>query len=221
MSAIDGAKRAERYVLGMPGSGLGIGLAQGPSTPIPSEGGHILAAIDPTDELELRIWQEIRDAGRDDRVRPDVPTYEDLLRGRAIPRIFRAVVEDREGADGRRRAERELAAREVAEQPTVVESWASAAGGRWHDHARTAFLYYGRFLGRVMQAMTLGLLPEAVFLGGSIVLATHPLFGSTFVATFKRHRVHGGFLADLPVYLIRNANLNLDGATCRAAALLG
>ena len=204
-----------RFVLGMPGTGLGVGLGFGATRSLPSEGGHILAAFDPSDELETAIRLSIDGAGES-----STPTYEDVLRGGAIPRLFRGVVHHREDTFGSARIEGELDAVPPEERPETIESWAFSGTGDRHRHARETFRVYGRFLGRAMQALAVTFLPDAVYLGGGVVLATHRLFADDFVDQFRRHSVHGELLEQLPVYVVRNPDLNLDGATHKAISLL-
>ncbi len=216
---LESERRNSGFVLGMPGSGLGIGLGLGLSGSRPSEGGHLLAALDLQDELERRVARSVL-AGETGGGKPQMPTYEDLLRAAAIPLIFAAMAETRGGSEGQESAARALEPLPLKEQPRAVEKWASSTGHRFHDPARDTFSLYGRFLGRLMQAQALTLLPGAVYLGGGIVMATHRLFADAFVDSFRRHRVHGGYLRRLPVYVVANPQLNLDGAARKAAELV-
>ena len=60
---------------------------------------------------------------------------------------------------------------------------------------------------------------SSVYLGGGIAAATHPLFRDAFVASFQSHGVHGRFLEGLPVHVVLDRQLNLEGATWEAARL--
>ncbi|MCP3957202.1 MAG: hypothetical protein GY719_05060 [bacterium] len=214
--AISAERREQRLVLGMPGTGLGLGLGLGAGRSVPSEGGHLLAALDPDDQTEGQIGRFI--VRREQPEGPSIPTYENLLRGRAIPQIFESLVEQRPDVGGRG-VLAELASLAPAERPLAVEAWALERHAAARDQARETFRVYGRLLGRLMQSMALAVLPDAVYLGGALVLATHTLFAESFVDAFQCSPVHGELLERLPVYVVSNPHLNLDGATHEAARL--
>lgn len=212
--------RERRVVLVMPGTGLGVGLGTSRHlhsvASIPSEGGHFLAAIDPQDEIEPLIGTAIL-AERGEGLNASIPTYEDLLCGGAIPTTFRTIVEKCRNTSTARAALEALEELPPEEQPKTIESWALTRQSPFHRDAQETFAIYGRFLGRFLQSLTLTFLPNEVYLGGNVLLATHALLEESSTATFHHHPTHSGFLKTVPVYLALIPTLNLDGAT-RAAA---
>ena len=207
----------ERLLLGMPGTGFGVGLLAAADLSLPSEGGHGAAALDPGDAVERRAAELARaeENGYDD---PHVRvTWEDMVRGRAVARIYRAVVEQR--AESPEELLEEFDALDLKQRPEAVSRWALGDAGEMTLHARAAFRVYGDLLGRAMQAMALLILPQGVYLGGEIVLDNRRWIAESFARSFRRHPVHDGYLTDLPVRIIDNPHLNLDGATHRAVGL--
>ncbi len=214
----DAGRSGGPAVLGMPGTDLGLGillppgimLASGKRLPwavtIPSEGGHLPATIQPREEVELAVFQLTSD-----RV-IGLPTWRHLLCGKAIPRLFGCLV------DAKHRELREQPEPDGVE-PDSVSRWAADPTHPCHHAACDTFAYYGRFLGRMMQSAALLVLAEGVYLGGDIVLANHDFLAPEFEKSFQRHDVHGELLRKLPVRLIKNPSLNLDGATRMAEDL--
>jgi glucokinase len=204
-------------ILGMPGTGLGVGLLlpssitlpsgkrlSGDAT-LPSEGGHLTAAIRPDDPIELAYYQRTFEAAcvHGDRA---LPTWEHLLCGGAIPRLFRCVVHA-EFAELKDRLQ------PGGPSPLKVSEWARSAGHALQPAAAETFAYYGRLFGRMMQSAALLVLAEGVYLGGDIVLANHRYLAEEFRQSFQWHTIHRHLLVKLPVWLVRNPSLNLDGAT--------
>jgi glucokinase len=213
----DAVHSAGPSILGMPGTGLGVGLLlpssitlpsgkrlSGDAT-LPSEGGHLTAAIRPDDPVELAYYQQsfAAAAANGDGA---LPTWEHLLCGGAIPRLFRCVV-DAEFAALHQRLERH------DPSPLLVSEWARSADHPFQRAAAETFAYYGRFFGRMMQSAALLVLAEGVYLGGDIVLANHRHLAEEFRHSFQWHTIHRHLLERLPVWLVRNPKLNLDGAT--------
>jgi glucokinase len=203
-SAPEAPMASSRYVLGMPGSGLGIGLHLQNATGLPSEGGHLPAATDRGDEIEGDLSAALG---------PGLATYEDLTRGPAIPLIFSTVVRRMATGNSRQALLSRLEELPLDDRPRWVQGLAKSRSEPGAALARRSFDYYGRFLGRAMQSCALLLLPHVVFLGGSVVIGTHELFAEGFLASFHSHHVHSGYLRDLPVIVVLNPFLNLDGAT--------
>ncbi|MCH9648808.1 MAG: glucokinase [Deltaproteobacteria bacterium] len=212
-----------RLVLGMPGTGLGIGLgtSSGSSvaTTIPSEGGHTFAAIDSRDELELLITTAVLEE-KGENLAGAIPTYQDFLRGGAIPIAFRTLLGQRGTPSTVATAHKALESYPPGEQPQAIASWALSRQDPIGHHARDTFTVYGRFLGRFLQSFALSFLPNEVFLGGNIAIATHSLFKESFTSAFCHHPIHSTFLKALPVQVALIPTLNLDGATRAAEKLV-
>ncbi len=204
-------------LLGMPGTGLGVGLLlpssltlpsgiREPSdVTLPSEGGHLAAAIRPDDAVELAYYQHSFAAAGADGDRA-LPTWEHLLRGGAIPRLMRCVVDVELPA-----LSPELESRDPS--PRTVSEWARSCDHPLHHAAARTFAYYGRLFGRMMQSAALLVLAGGVYLGGDIVLANCRHLADEFRRSFQWHTVHRDLLEKLPVWLVTNPKLNLDGAT--------
>lgn len=211
--------QADRFVLGMPGSGFGLGIYINSAGAVPSEGGLIAAMIDPGNELEQHICRYITgllgSAGRN----RTLLTYSDFVCGNAITSIFTAIVERNAQPSERCAIFAELAALTESQKPRAIEGWVSSPDHLASRYASEGFHYYGRFLGRAMQSASLVILPDAVYLGGSIAMATYPLFKIGFEESFRAHSTHTNYLSQIPVQVIMNPELNLNGATHRALLL--
>lgn len=212
-----------KFIIGMPGSGLGMGVRLEPVGAVASEGGNLPAMVDPGDELEVKVWQQVVARHEKEVGRPADPTYNSIVRANGIVDIFRSVLAQHVIPESAAEIEAALDQLPENNRPKRISEWALAgeeAPTEASRLARTTFRVYGTFLGRAMQAVALVILPHAVFLAGSIVMANHELISDTFQASFRDHVVHGEFLSRLGVYLVWNPQLNLDGATQRAVRLL-
>ncbi len=213
----DAGNSAGPSILGMPGTGLGVGLLlpasitmpsgkhlAGDAT-LPSEGGHLPAAIRPDDPVELAYYRRTAAEAAADGDHA-LPTWEHLLRGGAIPRLLRCVV-DTEFPDASSQLD------ELDPLPRTVSEWAADDDHPLHSAAVRAFAYYGRLFGRMMQSATLLVLAGGVYLGGDVVLANCRHLVSEFRRSFRDHTIHRDLVENTPVWLVTNSKLNLDGAT--------
>jgi glucokinase len=218
----EGGPSRDHFVIGMPGSGFGVGLYRTPVGSMPSEGGNLVAMVDPTNAVEAAVWDTVAKRHLADPGRSRYPTYEWLLRAMALEDIFRTLVASHlTGSTGRKLSERLDLVREP-ERPVAIAGWAASTGddAAAHTLAREAFQLYGTFLGRAMQSVVLVAMPDAVYLGGAILISNHMLMIEPFTTSFQSHVQHSAFLKGLPVSLITSADVNLDGATSEAVRLL-
>jgi glucokinase len=215
-----GVADTRRFILGMPGTGFGVGLGVVGAASLSSEGGHIAAARALDDEIEERVFRDDCESALAGGGSPRLPSYEDLVCGPGIARIFNAVVHCRARGAVRDAVVARLTAVPPEARPIAISGWANAGEETVGTLALETFRYYGKFLGRAMQSLAVVTLPTAVFLGGSVVIAAHSLFAETFVASFVSHGVHSEFLSQMPVLVAMNPQLNLDGATRAAVQYL-
>ena len=211
-----GPLSTERFVLGMPGTGFGVGISVAKDIVIPSEGGHMPAGRALHDELESRVFDLAASAWGGEGESP-LDTYEDLVSGPSLARIFQAVLESSVKSS---LSLEEFRAVEPRLRSISVTAAARDPRSLAQEAAMTAFRCYGAFLGRSMRSLAMVTLPQAVFLGGSIVMGTHDLFREAFTRSFQADATHSEFLARLPVLVCLNVDLNLDGATDAAIAAL-
>lgn len=212
-------KGFDRFLLGMPGSDFGLGIHLGTNGVMASEGGHTAVTIDPLDEMEKDIWNHLVTKIKcHDGRRPPL-TYSHLISGQGIADIFYTLVENRKKTASQKEILAKIDRTIENEKPQEIENWAVSENHICGPLARETFLYYGRFLGRIMQSASLVVLPEAIYLGGNIVIATYPLFRESFLESFQTHDVHSDYLSRIPIYIVLCPSLNLEGATQRAALI--
>ncbi len=215
-SSPDGYLPPERFVLGMPGSGLGMGLSLDQDIIIPSEGGNILTMIDPRDKEERGIWEMFHSrftAVRDKR--EGYLTYNDITCGPGILLAAQCLVEQPEYRGIDRTIAGQISSATKYDGPVLISKLAYEG----NELCKQVFKLFGRFLARVVQSICLVTLPEALVLGGRIVIENQELILPEFIRNLPRHIAHGEYLEKLPVYLIENKDLNLDGATYVAARI--
>jgi len=219
----EGGPIRDCFAIGMPGTGFGVGVYRAPLGAMPSEGGNAVAMVDPTSLVEAAVWEAVAKRHGADLARCAYPTYEWLVRAKALEDIFRALVAlDLTSNTGRTLAER-LDAVGEPDRPITIAGWAAGTGNedsQARTVARQAFRLYGTFLGRAMQSVVLVAMPDAVYLGGAILIDNHALILESFTDSFQSHVQHSTFLRRLPVSLITTADVNLDGATSEAVRLL-
>lgn len=168
------------------------------------------------------MWKAVAKRHSADPGRSRYPTYEWLLRARALEDIFRTLIT----AEPTSRTGLELSERldlvSEPERPLAIAGWAARTDD--DDPAGTVaqrvFRLYGTFLGRAMQSVVLVAMPDAVSLGGAILIGSHAPIVRSFTDSFQAHVHHAAFLERLPVSLITSADVNLDGATHEALRLL-
>lgn len=206
-----------RFGLVMPGTGLGIGLYDAERGPLASEGGHIAASCDLSQPVEVELFRRIRG---DDRA---LPSYHLLTRAAALDSIFRTIVSFADSSVERDSAVRMLDVVTLGERSHLLARWAAEAvesapsASEW---ARESFALFGTFLGRAMQSIALAALPDAMYLGGSLLVAHRGLIGESVLIAFRSHTRHAAFLAGCPVLVATSPDLNLEGAMCYSEQLV-
>lgn len=188
-----------------PGTGLGssgivrIATREGFSsyTPVACEVQHTLvpAFADDVRGVIDRVWAE----------RGAPPTWEDLVSGRGLESLHRAVCG---------------AAPEVPEGQDVA-GWVAARAAEADAACEAALGMYYRVAGRFAQMLALTFLPcSAVFLGGETSVKNRGflLERSRFAEEFLDNAVQGRLLAATPVYLVQ-AEVNLEGSLTQAMRL--
>lgn len=179
-------------VLGMPGTGCGIGYRDKEGVVRPSEGGGNLVHLDPSSQFEIELLRSIQEEIG------GPPCYDYLVSGGGIKRIMNLLLKER----GRNDYPEEL--------PSSIISKMALEGD---PLCREAIEIFCRFFARCMQGAVLITLAPVLYLGGSIVDANHPLLKESFPTHFANHPHHKTFLSDIPILLIVNEpNLNLLGA---------
>lgn len=218
---VEGPNR-ENFVVGMPGSGFGIGIYRAHIGCMPSEGGTVVAMVNPADSLEVDIWKRLSRLWNADVYPNAYPSYGTLLGGGGLEHMFRAVVARECRPEVAVALETRLTAIDPRQRPAAIAGWASEGtieANAARAHARAALQLYGRFLGRAMQSICLTALPEALYLAGKILVDNHTLLTADFIETFQSHRRHSAYLREVSVVLVTNPDVNLDGATEEAVRL--
>jgi glucokinase len=190
----------ESFIVGMPGTGLGVGYWNN-GRPFASEGGHGHIAISPRDPVEMHIWEGLLQ--KDDTA---LPVYDDVACGKGLGALARILNDLPEGG-----GLQDLESTPGDELPVILSQWAKGTAQR-ADFARKVFSYFGTFLGRGLQLPVLTTMPGALFLAGTLAIENVSFFQEAFLRAFQSHRYHAGWLESLPVALVANRNVNLDGA---------
>ncbi|NYT01746.1 MAG: hypothetical protein GKC10_03175 [Methanosarcinales archaeon] len=190
------------------GAGTGLGKAvlvfDGQSyRPLSSEGGHGDFPIH--DRFDLELAEYVR-GGRETPA-----SYEDLLSGRGIVRIYQFLKEKRGATEYSSRIE------EAGDRAAAI------SGHRECDPlSRETFRIYARYYGRcaknfVLDAMCTG----GLYIAGGIASRNREIFKSPeFQGEFLKAERQRHILERVPVNVIVNYDVSLHGA-CNAAVLLG
>jgi len=198
----------DTFMVGMPGTGLGVGYWID-DEPHPSEGGHGLIAISPGDPIETRIWDGInkQKAG-------SMPVYDDIACGKGLGPLAKILGGSPELRVPVAKMIPELFSIPDRELPGRLSEWANDESGSMthREFARSVFRLFGTFLGRGLQLPVLTVMPKALFLAGTIAAANLPWFEAEFLRAFGTHRYHAAWLKGLPVVLVTDPDLNLNGA---------
>lgn len=199
------AQIPDSFLLGMPGTGLGVGYwKQG--APQATEGGHGLVVCNPDDPVESHIWRELY------RMNPSaLPVYDDLACGPGLATLAK-ILSTRPVSTPYHKPD--LSSISDAELPEMLSQWAGEPENLSEnsDFACVVFRYFGVFLGRALQLPLLTTLPEALFFAGPIVQANIPHFRDQFLQAIHAHRYHEKWLKSLPIAVVDHPELNLDGA---------
>jgi glucokinase len=190
------------FMLAMPGTGLGISFWKA-GTSWASEGGHGLIAISPHDSQEIQIWDGLHS------VNPATfPVYDDVASGKGLAWLTRIL------SDQTKSVKSTIESLSNSELPEKLSAWAHGSEGnaKQKEFAQTIFRYFGIFLGRALQIPALTIMPEAMFLSGTIANANLSYFQKEFLTAFQSHRYHSKWLQSLPIALVKNLDLNMDGA---------
>ena len=198
----------DTFMVGMPGTGLGVGFWMN-GTPHPSEGGHGLLAISPHDDVESRIWNGLR------KKDPSTwPVYDDVACGKGLVSLARILASTRSNSGLNNAPPADLNSIPDRDLPGRLSTWAEnpATPKQLHKFAKDVFALFGTFLGRALQIPVLTIMPQALFLAGNITIANLPHFQEQFLTAFQNHRYHSKWLKSLPIALVNNLDLNIQGA---------
>lgn len=195
---------APRLVLGA-GTGLGAALAcwQGwHHEAYPTEGGHVSFA--PTDPLQDALLQSLR------KIHGRV-SNERLLSGSGIESIYEFLRASRGGTD----------LPDYASRSDPAEAISSAAIRNENPVASQAMQIFLTIYGQVAGDLALASLPRAgVYIAGGIAPRILLLFrDGTFLRAFKDKGRMGRLLQSMPVHLITNLKVGLQGAALVASRL--
>jgi glucokinase len=187
--------RTSSACLVVPGSGVGVArIGPGPSVQA-SEGGNLLAPVDPRDNADTRAdgadWPGYED------------TFDRLASGHGLWYWLLRSSPSGPHLDALRETPLELRGERISELAHDEEPW---------DPARRAIEKMGEMLGRCAQCLALVTLPSAIALGGTIVNANRTLISDAFVAAFEQHPRHAVFLREVSLVSLTSETLNLDGA---------
>lgn len=193
--------RGPRVVLGA-GTGLGVAFLVWTGADwqvIAGEGGHVGFA--PADEEQVALWRCLK--ARHGRV-----TAERVVSGAGLADIYRCLVTS--GLPGH--APDPLLA---ADAPAAIAQ-AAAQGCTTATHALETFVAaYGAFAGDLALSV---LARGGVYLAGGIAPKTLPwLRGEAFSAAFNAKQGHAALSRAVPVYVVTNERLGLQGAAWLAA----
>ncbi len=188
---------APRAVVGA-GTGLGVAflLRDGDDwRTVPGEGGHVGFA--PGDEEQVALWQYLR--RRHERV-----TAERVLSGSGLVDLYRFVSSERMTPDSPDPLAAQLPAAAIADAARAHPEGAAARSLKLFASA------YGAFAGDLaLTVMARG----GVFLAGGIAPKILPwLRQPGFVAAFNDKEAHSGLAACMPVHVVVNERLGLQGA---------
>lgn len=202
------------FSLIVPGTGVGVAFGTADGQVWASEGGNVLAALNPEDPVERRLAEP-----RDDQAWPaHRHTFDVLASGAGLYLIMVAVVSER-GSEADRRLLRKT--ERVAEHLRGRMISELAAADPPSEAAKEAIAVFGRLLGRCSQAVSLTTLGAAVVLGGNVANANLGYLAPSLVEAFENHPRQRDFLRSVSLWLSTSATLNIDGAEAYAWSLLG
>lgn len=190
-----------RAVIGA-GTGLGksILVLDGKRyVPIPSEGGH--SDFPAIDQFDLLLADYIR-SGRETSA-----SYEDLLSGRGIERIYEFLREKRGKTEKTEVVER------AEERAALISKYRET-----DSLCRETFRIYAKYYGRCAKNFVLETLATGgLYIAGGIASKNREIFVSPeFLGEFLNAEKQRGLLEMTPVYVIVNYDVSLYGA-CNAA----
>ncbi len=203
----EGSKRPKKAVIGA-GTGLGKSILIWDNlleayVPSPSEGGHSDFPSHSDDELAL-----CRSIRKDTEGFPI--TYEDLLSGKGLRNIYKFVL-----ASGRHQ---KTACSEEIEKVGMKSKIIMKSRDKDPACKETVTLFV-KFYGRcarnfLLDSLSLG----GVYIGGGIAANNLEIFDyKVFMKEIECHNKTEGFIADVPIKVIRNENAGLIGAAFAAA----
>ncbi len=180
-----------------PGTGLGVGalLRHGAVwLPVASEGGHV--GLGPESVEDMKLWPYLGEA---------LISGEDLLSGRGLTRLYRAVAGMRSSVV-------------LDDAPAAITQ--RALGGQDRLAIETIELFFrllARFAGDT--ALVFGA-TGGIFIGGGIaprLRAWNWLTSGAFAAATRHRGRASGYLEDIPIYLITAPDAALQGLAAVAA----
>ncbi len=179
------------------GTGLGVAARLPGGRIVSTEAGHCSWA--PENQAQVELWQRLRSF-------IDRPCYEDLLSGRGLVNILRAVYP----ASARRML-----------QPAEVTACAlgqSDASPELVAACRQTFQIFSELAGTIFSNLALCYLSSGgVYIGGGVIAKIGALFDPyIFRQAFAKSCPFQAQLQQLPVYLIRQENTPSLGAACYA-----
>ncbi len=212
------------FVLAMPGSGLGIGIGLPGGTGLGSEGGNILAALDPEDSLERAAFHfgSQAPAPSSPNVKHPPPSYDTLCSGPGLSLLWEAALSTGEFPIA---PEVEVGLRAMPPAvrsqrilPLAIGMDPTSLNQPEHSCA-AAIRLFARLLARALQSVAVVTLPETLLLGGTLALALRNVLRVEVSRELVRHPRHGEWLSSLPLLLIEDPEVNLRGGTAEALKL--
>lgn len=183
------------------GTGLGVAARLPGGQILSTEAGHCSWA--PENQAQVEIWRRLREfIAR--------PCYEDLLSGRGLVNILRAVYP----ASARRMLQpAEVTACALGQQEAAPELAAAC---------RQAFQVFSEAAGAIFSNLALCYLSSGgVYIGGGVIAKIGGLFDKElFRQAFAKACPFQAQLRQLPVYIIRQENTPSLGAACYAESRL-
>jgi glucokinase len=217
-------------ILGMPGTGHGIGLYLAGLWTRPTEGGGRSVPLNPSSPEERTvIARAARDLSSPNKENQSLllPTFDDLVSGSGMVKIKDALLESEAFAQGKNEIQRVLdreSSRDPAEAISSLASGRELVPGREAAQklCRDTLELFCRFFARGMRDAALIFLPQAVFLGGLIVEKNHLFIEKFFMKEFLLHHHHAYYLSSLPVFYLKGElDLNLKGGLRLLRKILG
>ncbi len=217
----------DRYVVAMPGSGLGVGFSLGKDKIFPSEGGNISSAIDFSDRLESTLF-EVFCKSFGEASTKTLPTYDSICCGPGLFLITKMLIKEYPSLEEDGALISFINNSDRLTAGMIITRFAH--GGYFGEGvkitndevnlARQAFGLVGRFLGRALQTYTLTCLVDVLYIGGLLSIENWLFMKEELVYAFQSHPRYKNFLMGKQIYLVKNPDLNLDGAVSRGQRLI-
>lgn len=190
-------RQADRPVV-ITGAGTGLGMAyQVPgAAPMVTEGGHVDFA--PIDREQLRLLDHLR------KLYPDHVSYERILSGDGIVMLYRFLAAEE--------ADMELTAKGISDNAKIGH----------YDPCSRAIRLFTRILAAFLGNLAMSFQPfGGLYIAGGIAPKIHEwLKTEEFMEYYSAKGRMSGLVSGIPLFLIMNENLGLQGALARARKLI-